>query len=181
MFVNGWPVLARVVIVGMLAYLALVVLLRVSGKRTLSKMNAFDLIVTVALGSTLATIMLSQDVALADGLAALGVLIGMQWVIAWLSVRWQTISRLVKSEPQLLLYRGHYLTRAMRAERVVEAEILAAVRAQGIATLDAVEAVVLETDGTFSVVKRADQAELAALSTVAGYPSVRRERRDGQP
>lgn len=178
MFFNSWSVLGRILIVGVLAYLALIVLLRVSGKRTLSKMNAFDLVVTVALGSTLATILLSQDVALADGLMALGVLIGMQWVLAALSVRSPTVNRLVKSEPQLLLYRGRYLPRAMRTERVVEMEVLAAVRAQGIASLDAVEAVVLETDGSFTVIKRTDHVHVAPLHAVTGYPSARDEQRD---
>ena len=67
MFFDSWAGLLRVLVVGTLAYAALVLLLRVTGKRTLSKMNAFDLIVTVALGSTLATVLLSKDVALAEG------------------------------------------------------------------------------------------------------------------
>ena len=50
-------------------------LLRVSGKRTLTRMNAFDLVVTVALGPTLATVLLTKSVALADGLAAFALLI----------------------------------------------------------------------------------------------------------
>lgn len=85
--------------------------------------NAFDLIVTVALGSTLATILLSSDVVLAEGLTALAVLILMQYAIAWLSVRSQTVSRLVKSEPVLLVYQGRLLFDALRRERVVDAEI----------------------------------------------------------
>jgi uncharacterized membrane protein YcaP (DUF421 family) len=63
MFFDSWDGLLRVVVVGILAYTGLVLLLRISGKRTLSKMNAFDFVVTVALGSTLATILLSSDVA----------------------------------------------------------------------------------------------------------------------
>ena len=53
MFFNSWYDLFRVVVVGTLAYAALMVILRTSGKRTLAKLNAFDFIVTVALGSTL--------------------------------------------------------------------------------------------------------------------------------
>jgi uncharacterized membrane protein YcaP (DUF421 family) len=70
MIFDGWGSIARTAIVGVLAYAALVVLLRISGKRTLAKMNAFDLVVTVALGSTLATILLSKEVSLASGVAA---------------------------------------------------------------------------------------------------------------
>jgi uncharacterized membrane protein YcaP (DUF421 family) len=169
MFFQNWSGLLRTAIVGVLAYLALVFVLRVSGKRTLSKMNAFDLVVTVALGSTLATILLSADVALAEGLVAFGVLIGMQFVIAWLSVRSARVSQLVKAEPRLLVYQGRLLPDALRAERVVEAEVLAAIRQQGSAALADVAAVVLETDGSFSVIPSHDRADPAALSNVAGY------------
>ena len=81
-------------------------LLRVSGKRTLTKMNAFDLVVTVALGSTLATVLLTKSVAQAEGLTAFVLLIFLQFVLTWLSVRSRAVSRLVKSEPTLLVYQG---------------------------------------------------------------------------
>lgn len=165
---EGWAGIGRTIVAGVLGYLALVVLLRVSGKRTLSKMNAFDLVVTVALGSTLATIVLSNDVALAEGAAAYAVLIAMQFVIAWLSVRFPPISRLVKAEPRLLVYQGRLLEDAMRRERVVEAEVLAALRQQGVAAVAAAAAVVLETDGSFTVISGHDVPPLSALRDVAG-------------
>jgi uncharacterized membrane protein YcaP (DUF421 family) len=115
--------LVRTAVVGSLAYLALLVMLRVSGKRTLSQMNAFDFVVTVALGSTLAAILLSRDVSLGQGLAALALLIGLQFVITWTSVRSQTTSRLVKSEPTAVVWRGRMLHATMARERLVEAEI----------------------------------------------------------
>lgn len=74
-------------IVGVPAYVALVFILRLSGKRSLSQMNAFDLFVTVSLGSTLATVLLSKSVALAEGIAALALLLFLQFSITWLSVR----------------------------------------------------------------------------------------------
>ncbi len=156
MFFESWAGLGRVVLVGALAYVALVLLLRVSGKRTLSKMNAFDLVVTVALGSTLATVLLSKDVALAEGVVAFALLIALQYVIAWLSVRSSTISRLVKAEPTLLVHRGRFLESAMRAERITREEILAVLRSHGIADTDTVAAVVLETDGSISILAQAD-------------------------
>ncbi len=154
MFFDSWSGLGRTLLVGVLAYGTLVLILRISGKRTLSKMNAFDFVVTVALGSTLATILLSKDVALAEGVLALALLIGLQFVITWLSVRSSTVNQLVKAEPALLLHQGEFLHGQMRRARVVEAEIRAAVREQGIASLEEVEAVVLETDGSFSVIKQ---------------------------
>jgi len=166
-FFDSWAGLARVVVVGVLAYAALVAILRGSGNRTLSKMNAFDLVVTVALGSTLATILLSKDVALAEGLVALGLLVGLQFAVTWLSVRFPAVGRAVKSEPTLLLHRGEFLPDQLRKARVVEAEVLAALRGQGIASADGVEAVVLEAEGSFSVVKKAE-GRASALANVSG-------------
>ncbi|MEW5928600.1 MAG: YetF domain-containing protein [Gemmatimonadota bacterium] len=169
MFFNSWFDLLRVLLVGTAAYVALVGMLRVSGKRTLAKMNAFDLVVTVALGSTLATVLLSKEVALAEGLLAFATLIALQFGVAWLSVRSRRVQELVKSEPALLFFEGRYLDGALRRERVAREEVRSAIRAGGIASLEDVAAVVLETDGTFSVV-RADgggRGSLADLDTPA--------------
>lgn len=155
---GGWEGLLRTATVGVGAYVALIVLLRVSGKRTLSKMNAFDLVVTVALGSVLATILLSKDTALAQGVLAFALLIFLQYAIAWLSVRSRVISDLVKSEPTLLLHRGEFLRSAMRAQRVLESEIRQALRSQGLDDPGQVDSVILETDGSLSVIQRKSDA-----------------------
>ena len=168
-FFQNWARLGRTLVIGVLAYAALVLLLRISGKRTLAKMNAFDFVVTVALGSTLATVLLSQDVALAEGVLAFAVLIGLQYVLAWLGRRSERVEALIKSEPALLLYRGRFLEGAMRRERLAQVEVLAAIRNQGIAGVEEVEAVVLETDGSFSVVRRTD-APASSLRNLDGYP-----------
>lgn len=166
MFFDGWFPILRVVIVGALAYAGLVVVLRTTGKRTLSKMNAFDLIVTVALGSTLATILLSEQVALVTGLAAFAVLASLQYAVAWASVRSEAMAKMVKAEPRLLFHDGSYLRSAMKAERVTKSEILQAIRNKGVSSLDQVAAVVLETDGTLNVIERGPGAE-TSLADVA--------------
>lgn len=173
MFFDSWFGLLRVLVVGTLAYLALVVLLRTFGKRTLAKLNAFDLVVTVALGSTLATVLLSKSVALMEGLLAFVLLAGLQYVVAWLSVRSQGFSDLVKSEPTLLLHRGQFLRGAMRAQRITEAEVLAALRGSGASDPRQVAAVVLETDGSLSVVR--DASGHGEIGSLAGIHDVRDE------
>jgi uncharacterized membrane protein YcaP (DUF421 family) len=152
MFFDSWTSLVRVVVVGTLAYVALVALLRASGKRTLAKLNAFDLIVTVALGSTLATVLLNQSVALAEGLVAFMLLAGLQYVVAFLSVRSARFDALVKSEPTLLLHRGRFLDRSMRSQRVTREEVVSVLRSSGLASPEDAAAVVLETDGSLSVI-----------------------------
>jgi len=161
---DDWLTLLRVLLGGVVAYFGLIAFLRISGKRTLAKMNAFDLVVTVSLGSTLATTVLSQDVTVAQGCAAFALLIGLQFLITWASVRSRWVRRVVAGDPALLRYRGSCLSDAMRQSRVTEGEIRAAVRSQGVASLEDVEAVVLETDGSFSVVRRGNPRRVLTVS-----------------
>lgn len=154
MFFDNGQVLVRTLTVGVLAYISLVVFLRLSGRRTLSKMNAFDLVVTVALGSTFATILLNKDVSLAQGALAMALLICLQYLVTWTSVRVGWVRRLVTGEPALLFHRGNFLRGAMRAARVTEDEVRSSIRSAGVERLADVGGVVLETDGSFSVVRR---------------------------
>lgn len=167
MFFDDWFGLLRILIIGFFIYIALILLLRVAGKRMLSKWNAFDFVVTIALGSILASVVLSKGLAFADGFAALGLLIGMQFVITWLSVRFDWVENLIKSEPTLLLDKGELLRETMKNKRVSEAEVLTAIRSQGIGVIEDVAAVVLETDGTLSIIKKSADTTLTALRNVS--------------
>ncbi len=170
MFFQGWSGLGRVLVVGLCAYAGLVLMLRISGKRTLSKMNAFDFVVTVALGSTLATVFLSKDVALAEGVMAMGLLIILQWLVAWLAVRSATWRGFIKSEPRLLALRGDLIEGALRGERISPEEVRSAVRSAGHGSLAETEAVVLETDGSFSVIEATEKRrDASALRRLSGY------------
>jgi uncharacterized membrane protein YcaP (DUF421 family) len=168
MFFNSWSSLFRVVAVGVPAYIALVVLLRISGKRTLSKLNAFDLIVTITFGSSLSAALLNPDLALADVVAAFGVLVTLQFLITWTSVRAPIASRLVKSEPRLLFHRGRFIDTSLHRERLTRGEVLAAIRSNGHADIDAIHAVVIETDGTLSVMAQGGDSP-SALAGVRGF------------
>jgi uncharacterized membrane protein YcaP (DUF421 family) len=154
MWFTGWEPPVRTVLTGVCAYAALVLLLGVSGKRTLSKMNAFDLVVTVALGSTLASVLTSPDVSRAQGVVALALLIGLQFVITWLSLRSAGVRDLSRSEPALLVYDGRPFDFVLKRERITREELGAAVRDAGLDALDDAATVVLESDGTISVIPR---------------------------
>ncbi|MBG6119847.1 MULTISPECIES: DUF421 domain-containing protein [unclassified Sphingobium] len=165
MFFEDLYGLLRVATVSLLAYPALIIILRVAGKRSLAKLNAFDLVVTVALGSTLATVLLSKDVKLAEGVLAFSMLAGLQWMVARVSISSRWFRGLIRAEPRLLFRNGEYLHSAMAQERVTADEVDAAVRNAGHGRLDAVAAVVLETDGSMSVITGNDD-KLTALHSV---------------
>ena len=157
MFIGDYEVILRTIIVGLLAYLSLVVIIRVSGKRTLSQMNAFDFIVTVALGSILASIILTEDVSLVQGITAYLILIVMQYIITKLTLHSDKFNKIIKSDPKLLYYDDHFLDENLKKERLNKTEIHQAVRASGTANLENVKAVILESEGSISVIPKSDK------------------------
>jgi uncharacterized membrane protein YcaP (DUF421 family) len=166
MWFDSWADLGRTLVVGASAYVTLVVVLRFSGKRTLAKLNAFDLVVTVAFGSTLATILLSSDVSWSEGAVALALLALLQFVVAWVTVRRPTLRTVATARPTLLLRDGETLPAPLREQRVTIDEIRQAVRATGSGDLSSIAAVVLETDGSLSVVPREKAGDRSALEGV---------------
>lgn len=156
MFFQEWENIFRTIVVGLLAYVSVILFIRISGKRTLAKLNAFDLVVTVALGSTLSSVLLQKSISLAQGVTALGLLIALQYLVTFLSVRSTRFAKLVRSQPSLLARHGIFYGDAMVRQRLTEDEVLSAVRAQGLQGLKNVEAVILESDGSLSIIPRQD-------------------------
>lgn len=155
-FFAGWAGILHTIIVGVPAYAVLVFILRVSGKRSLAQMNAFDLIVTVSLGSILSMILLSRSVPFAEGITAILLLIFLQFAITWLSVRFPPFRKLVRSEPALLYHDNAFLDKTMKQQRVSHNEVLQMVRSKGISDVSEVGSVILETNGKFSVLPHAE-------------------------
>jgi len=174
MWFHGWSDLVRVLLVGSAAYFCLIALLRISGKRTLAKLNAFDLVVTVALGSTLATILLSADVSWVEGMFALALLAGLQFVVALITSRLPGGRAVLTARPTLLLDDGRLLHDVLVQQRVSPAEVRQAIRAAGVGDLSLVGAVVLETDGSMSVIRTEQLGERTALRDIANGDRVGR-------
>lgn len=143
--------LLRVGIVAIVSYSAMIIIVRFAGKRSLAKLNAFDLVVTIALGSVLSTAILSSEVAVAEGAFAFAALAVLQWIVAQLSVASPVFRRITRSEPRLLVKDGEYRLQAMADERITRSEICAALRKAGFVSIGEAGAVVLETDGELSV------------------------------
>src|SRR5690606_22602804 len=92
--------------------------------------------------------------------------IALQFIVTWASVRVRWIRHVVTGEPRMLLERGVMLSNALHDARVTESEVRAAVRSAGLGDLNAVEAVVLETDGSFSVIKSGGEVHNSSLKDV---------------
>jgi uncharacterized membrane protein YcaP (DUF421 family) len=168
MWFDSWAEIARIVLVGAAAYAALVGVLRLSGKRTLSQLNAFDFVVTVALGSTLATILLSSQVSFTEGITALALLAGLQFLVATISARRPSSRAALTSRPVLLLADGTIRREALKHNRLTESELRQAVRLQGTGDLSQVKAVVLETNGKLSIITTSKYGNGSAVEDVRG-------------
>ncbi|MDQ2076758.1 DUF421 domain-containing protein [Marinimicrobium sp. ABcell2] len=144
----------RIVVVGSLAYVSLVLIVNMSIKRTLAQLNAFDFIITVALGASFGRILTARQVALAEAVTTFALLVILQFVFTWLQQRSPRIASAVTAAPSLLFYQGQFIRDAMRRERVTEAELKSAVRLQGAGAFEKIEAIILEPNGKFSVVKK---------------------------
>lgn len=169
LFYSGGQGLARTFVIGVFAYAILIFFMRVAGKRTLARMNTFDLIVNVSIGSVLASTLLIKSVALAQGVFALATLIGLQFIVTWSSVRIPSLRRFITGEPRFLLKQGTLDPAALRRARVTEDEVRVAVRSAGLGDLGSVEAVVLETNGSFSVIKTRDGVGASSLEDVKDF------------
>jgi uncharacterized membrane protein YcaP (DUF421 family) len=169
-FFSGWGPLVRTAVSTSAAYLILVVLLRLAGPRVLAKWYAFDLVVTVALGSSFASNVLSKDTTVAQAAIGFALLIGLQFVVSWTVLHWSAVRVVVNPQPRLVLLDGAFQDESMRRQRVAEADVRAAARQHGFASLEDVGAVILEADGTFSVIKRlsGSRSALADIRELGG-------------
>lgn len=166
---NGWSGILHTLIAGTLTYIGLIAWLRVSGKRTLSKWNSFDFVVTIAFGSILASALLTKSTTFSQAMAGIGLLVMFQFAITWLSVRSSAIQMLVKAEPSLLLFKGEMQQESLTQQRVAEGEVLAAIRLAGCASIEDIDAVILETDGSFSVIQNMELDNASAMQDVKGF------------
>ena len=146
-----------------LTYVSIIIILRTSGKRTLSSFNSFDFLITVTIGSISATTILSDSTKFFDGMAAIIILVILQYIVAKLSVYLKSFSKMIKSEPTLLYYDGQYIERNLKKMRVSKDDILQEIRVNSGVTIDRVHSVILEANGNLSVVTSGSDENLRAL------------------
>lgn len=166
-FFDGWDGIIRVIVSTFIAYIVIIIILRISGKRTLAKMNAFDFVVTIALGSILGAVILNNSIPLAEGLLAACLLIFLQYCITYYSVRSVKFKNFISSNPSLLFYDGKFLEKVLKKERIAMGEINKSVREAGLGDLTEVEVIVLESTGDITIVKKMNsKAGTSVLSDV---------------
>lgn len=168
---ESWESSIRTIILTVLGYVMIVIILRISGKRTLSKMNAFDFVVTVALGSCLASISLNKDITLTDGVLSFSLFIFLQFIFTFLSVRIEGFRSLITSNPVVLFYKGNMLLKEMKKQRITKEELLNACRLNGYSNLDNVFLIVLESTGDISVIENNSEGCITTFMDIEKRPN----------
>jgi len=151
-------------------YVGIVTLVRVLGKRTTSQMNNFDWIITITVGSLVASGILLDNVTIVEASVAILVLAAMQFITTWLVIRSELVRDLVKARPTLLLNKGEFLKKAMRRTRISEAEIWSALRSHGMYNAADANWVILETNGEMTVIpaKKDDVINISNVGSMQG-------------
>jgi uncharacterized membrane protein YcaP (DUF421 family) len=136
-----------------LFYAYLLALLRLTGNRTLANLRAFDVVVTVALGTLLGSTVLSSDVPLAKGLVAVTTLVLLQVGVAWATARSPRLHRTLMSPPRIVLQRGREPSTRLREANLAPEDVRVAMRAEGVVDEAEAWAVVLEPTGDLRVLR----------------------------
>lgn len=134
-------------------YLTVIVMTRLCGKRSFSKMSSFDFAMTVAVGSIIATTILSKSVSLADGVVGT-IAVYLLQIGAALSRRNKIVKKAMDNEPLLLMEGPVILEKNLRKGRVAKSDLRAKLREANITELSEVKAVVFETTGDISVLHK---------------------------
>lgn len=163
---NGWQPLIRILLIGSSAYIAIVLILRISGKRTLARMSAFDFTIAVAVGAVFGRTLTAKDLSISESLTAIILLAVLQFVFAYLEGRFTVFKKIFNTTPTLLYYKGEFIEKNLHSERLDKSKVIGAARKKGYACMDDVEAVILEIDASFSVIGR---SETGKNSTYEAY------------
>ncbi|MEE2878503.1 MAG: YetF domain-containing protein, partial [Pseudomonadota bacterium] len=150
--------LVRAIVSAPVMYITIVLLIRISGKRSTSQMNNFDWIVTVAIGSLAASGIVLKGVTVLESIGGIATLLLLQWILTKSVLHSRFVSKLVKAEPVVLVEKGEFREAAMRKERVTKREVMSALREHGLVDPDEAQWVILETDASLSVIKRFEGA-----------------------
>jgi len=148
---TGWGAAGLAVLSALGIYLVVVVLTRIAGLRSFSKISAFDFAMTVAIGSVIATTIVSPDPPLARAAIGLVALYGMQMTVGWLRVRSATVSRTVDNEPLLLMDGQRVLHENLKKAKLTESDVRSKLREANVLSPAQVRAVVMESTGDISV------------------------------
>ena len=153
MFVVGLPILEKI-IRPILVYLALVVLLRIFGKRELAQLNPFDLVVLLSLSNTVQNAIIGSDNSVTGGVIGAITLLATNYLVVRFLFKHRRLDQMVEGKSTTLIDRGKILQKNLAKELLSHSELLTVLHRQGFDDVAEVEQCVLEPSGTFAVKRK---------------------------
>ena len=160
-FFDNIDKLGRIVLTTVMVYVLIVLVTKVSGKRSTSQLNNFDWIVTVMIGSLGASTILLKDIPFVEGVSSILVLYLLQFLVTKYASISPQFSSFILSEPRIVFYQGQFLPDAMRTERLTRQEIECAMRSEGVHRFDDVEAIVFESDAKLTIIPKPSSTDVS--------------------
>lgn len=148
MSIPWWEFILR----GIVIYVFLIVLLRVTGKRQIGQMSPFDLVLLLVLSNAVQNSMNGGDNSIIGGMISAATLVAANWLIGLLTYKSKTAEVLIEGRPELLIHDGRLFEHSLAQAKVTHHELNAALRQAGCADIEDVRAAFLENDGTISVI-----------------------------
>lgn len=139
---------------GIFSYFSLIILLRASGKRTLSHLNEYDLVISMALGSIMANVLVEKNISISESVVASAVLIFLQYSLTYVAFKVPFIKNIISAKPIILFHNGHYIEKNLKKERICKTEIKSALNQEGVGSIDDVKTVILESNGELCVIAK---------------------------
>lgn len=150
---NNWQTVLRVLLSGIFIYFTLILIINLFGKRSIANLSMHDYVVTLAMGSIVASTIISKDATIVDGLVGVLVLLALQYLMTLTTSRNSKIFKAINAKPKVLFLEGEFIENNIKKKRVTHEEIYSAIRMQGQTTSDNIYAVILESNGNLSVIK----------------------------
>ena len=145
-----WELLLR----GVIVYAFLLVLIRITGRRQTGMMTPFDFMLLLILSNTVQNAMNGGDNSLGGGLFLAGTLVVINWIMLLLSRHFRLVHWALVGRPAFLVRDGEVQEKVMHRERITHHELMSALRSAGLANIEQAKDVILETNGTISVIHR---------------------------
>ena len=135
-------------------YVTTLLSVRIAGRRTLAQLSAFDIIVTIALGSVIATTTVQKAASYAQGTTVVLTLLVLQTILAAARQRFSAVARIVDFSPEVVVDKGRLtLRRTPLGPQLTEDELMSRLREKGVFGVDTVRVVILEPGGSVSLSK----------------------------
>jgi uncharacterized membrane protein YcaP (DUF421 family) len=145
-----------IVIRAIFAFLVIMFLTRIVGRRELSTLEPFDLILLVTIGDLIQQGVTQNDFSVTGMFLAVGTFALLTVLFSYLPWRWQVLRPVLEGQPIILIDDGKVVEKNLKTQRLTHEEIAAAARVQNIAALDEIRWAVLETNGQISFIKKSD-------------------------